>query len=251
MNMHGDTSSLLTSYGSVTPGTQTRFATAASAHTSSLAVFPNDLSIAEAIRGVVIDQAACLHVRIHDRASDKPESTPLEIRAEGVRIRCRHGDLPQRPTPVENGSPADESPAVVIEAAELFLHHEKGARVADCRLDFQAVADDAIELQQSVDLVPAVTRHSARIKTREGGSIARPPLEDGGPAQAGLGALEEEELEMVAVVVNGHTPFHVMILFVGREGVAGPLAADRTSLSHAFMTAAVAAHSDEHNHFIC
>src|SRR5690606_9540724 len=103
------------------------------------------------IRGMVIDQPAGLHMGIHDRAADEAEPAPLEIATEGIGFAGGRRDLPERPPTIDPGFSADKTPDIFIEAAEFLLHGEKCACIADGGLHLQAIADDAVELQQTLD----------------------------------------------------------------------------------------------------
>src|SRR5204863_1177639 len=78
-----------------------------------------------------------------------------------------------------------------------------------------------------------------------GGAIPIALAEDRQPAQTGLGALQGQHLEEVAVVVDGDAPLLVVIRQVQRivggpaaaDGHASPPARDRTGgLAHMFVT---------------
>src|SRR5207247_2892190 len=100
---------------------------------------------------------------------------------------------------------------------ELLPDAEERARVADRALDLEAVADDAGILQQTFD--------ARRIELGECPVVIVALLEDRGPAESRLSALERQELEENAVVMHGHAPLAIVILDVERG--AGPGAACR------------------------
>ena len=111
-----------------------------------------------------------------------------------------------------------------MEASELALDFEKRARVADRRCDFESVADDAGVGRGFVDLFRGEACDFDGIEMSEHSAIGVAFLEDGGPAEARLGAFEDEEFEKGAVVVDGDAPFVVVV--VEHEWVgAGPGAA--------------------------
>ena len=117
----------------------------------------------------------------------------------------------------------DELPDVAVEGAEFFLDGEEGLGVGNGGGDFEAVADDAGIAKEFAGLAAAVAGDFAGVEMVEGGAIVFALVEDGFPAQAGLGALEDEEFEEEAVVVDGEAPFAVVVL--DHEGGCGPVAA--------------------------
>src|SRR5262249_36215733 len=117
----------------------------------------------------------------------------------------------------------DEAPDVLVEAAELPLHREEGGGIGDTGLDLEAVPHDPGIFHQRCDLLPAETRHRARIQTREGFAIGLQLSQYGAPAQTGLRAFEDQKLEEAPVVVHRYTPLGVVI--GGLQRVAfGPVA---------------------------
>ena len=100
----------------------------------------------------------------------------------------------------------DEAPAVGVEAAEFLLDCNEGPGVLDGGGDLGAVANDARIGGQPGDSGVGVARHLRRVKVTERLRVALALLEDGGPAESGLRALEREEFEVRAVVVNGVYP---------------------------------------------
>jgi hypothetical protein len=107
--------------------------------------------------------------------------------------------------------PADELPNVLVEAPELLLHREKRFRVLDRRVNLQFVANNARVREELLDFARIVSRNFVRLEIIESAPVVLSLFQDGNPAQAGLGAFENQELEQQAVVVNRHAPFMVMI----------------------------------------
>src|SRR5579864_1180669 len=96
---------------------------------SSLPILP-DLPITKTIDEMIVHQSSRLQVRIRDRRPNEAESPLLEILAECVRFGRSRRNLSRSFPAVLFGLSADETPAVGVKAAELFLDLEKCACVA-------------------------------------------------------------------------------------------------------------------------
>src|SRR5690606_26788228 len=119
--------------------------------------------------------------------------------------------LPLLAPPVHDRAAADEAPDVRVEAAELLLEREKAAGVRDRRLDLLAVADDAGIAHQPLDRPRVEACDALRIEVRKRAAIAFALAQDRPPAEPGLGALEQQELEVPPVVADRHAPFDVVV----------------------------------------
>src|SRR5438128_5072642 len=119
---------------------------------------------------------------------------------------------------------ADKLPGVPVERAILILNFQKCFGIRDGRHDLQPVTHDAIVLQQSSNLTAVIARHPLRIETIESGAVIFPLPQDRVPTQAGLRALEDQELEQLSVVVLRDAPFCIVI--ADRAVSARPFAAD-------------------------
>ena len=150
--------------------------------------------------------------RVDDRGSDEAEPATLEIAAERIRFRRRCGNLARNFPAILSRPPVHKSPAIRIEAAELFLHRQKRLRVPDSGGDLQPVPHNRRITGQLVDPGLGVARHLRRIEFAECAAVAHAFLEDSRPAQARLRAFENEELEVCAIVMRWHTPFAIVIL---------------------------------------
>lgn len=135
---------------------------------------------------MVVDHAGRLGRRGDDRRADEFEAVGEEILREGVALGVCVG-MSAEVAMIDDGVVVgDEAPEVAVEGAELFLHGEEGARVADWRRRFQAVADDAGVGEEGGDFLRVVAGDSRRRNyRRRGGALIG---EDGGPAEAGLGS---------------------------------------------------------------
>jgi hypothetical protein len=113
---------------------------------------------------------------------------------------------------------AGELPQIAIEAAELALHLEHALRVVHRGVDLEPVAHDAGIHHQGCDLALAVASDQRRVEAVEHLAVAPALLQDREPRQAGLGTLEHQELEQLAIVVQRHAPLGVVVGDVDRIG---------------------------------
>ena len=112
----------------------------------------------------------------------------------------------------------DESPDVLIEAAELLLHGDHARALLIGGLDLAPVPHDRRIRDEALDVALGELRHGVWIEPGERGSVALALAQDGGPAQPGLRTFEREQLEEAAVVVLGNTPLGVVVLDHERVG---------------------------------
>src|SRR3974390_2251438 len=119
---------------------------------------------------------------------------------------------------------AYELPNEGVKGAELLLDLQEGPGVGNGGLDFQGIADDPRVAKECADFLCVITGDFGRIETAEEFAVAFAFLENGVPTETGLGALEDEEFEPAAVVVDGDAPFLVVV--TDAEGISGPGAAD-------------------------
>src|SRR5690349_4669848 len=122
---------------------------------------PGDLAVAKAADDVIVHHADRLHVRVDDGRADEAEVTLAQIRAERVRLLRARRDVVQTPTAILSRAIVDEAPLVCGEAAELLLHLQERARVSDCGLDLQPIADDP-GVPQELSHFPLVEAGDAR-----------------------------------------------------------------------------------------
>src|SRR5260370_22588317 len=94
-----------------------------------------DLPITETIDEVIVYHSDRLHMGIDNRRTNETESATLKFLAEGIGFERSRRNLSHELPPV-NLSPSDnETPAIGVEASDLFLHSEKRACVAHGGLD--------------------------------------------------------------------------------------------------------------------
>jgi hypothetical protein len=149
----------------------------------------------------------------------------LERLAHGDTLRRLRGQVGQDPHGVHDRlTVAHERPQVAIERAELALHLEGASGVVDRGADLLAIADDGDlrVAEQPLDLGVAESGHNLDVEVGERLAIGLATMQNGRPAQPGLGAFEREQLKQLAVVVLRHAP---LVVVVGlHERVAhGPL----------------------------
>ena len=185
---------------------------------------PGHLGVAEAVDDVVVDQPGGLHERVADRRADEREAALPERLAERVRLRRERRDLLEASPRVLPRLAADEAPEESVEAAELRPQREVGAGIRDAPRDLEPIADDAGIGEERADLGRVVAGHLPGIEAVEGAPVGRALPENRDPGEAGLGALEAEELEEPAVVVERNAPLAVVVRAVERVG-PGPAAA--------------------------
>src|SRR5208282_536712 len=160
--------------------------------------------IAETLHRVVVYHAGGLHESVADGGADEVEATFLQILAHRVRFRSPgRNPLPQPPGVHSRFAP-DKLPDIAIERAELLLHRQKCFGVLYGGSYLQPVADDPLIAQQPLRLPPVVTGDFLRVKAVKDGAIVFAFLQNRVPAEAGLRALQYQELEQRAVVVLRH-----------------------------------------------
>src|SRR5713101_389688 len=161
---------------------------------------------------MVVDHADGLHVPVDHGGSDEAESPPLQIATERIRLWRRRGNLAYGFPSTLSRPAVDESPAIRIEAPVFFLHRQKRSRVLHRGGDLHAVPYDPWIGGQLVDPGFRVSSDLLWIEVAERAAVAVPLVEHDRPAEPRLRGLQNQELEMRAVVVRRHTPFAIVIL---------------------------------------
>ena len=156
---------------------------------------------------MVIDQPDRLHEGVTDRWPNELEAAAPQILAHGVGFGRSRGNLLQGFPGIPAGLSAYKVPDIGVETAEFLLRDEEGLRVLDGGGDLEPVANDAGVGEQLPDFVRVVTRDLPGIELVKGTAVIVTLVEDGGPAQAGLGAFEKQELEQDSVIMPWHAPF--------------------------------------------
>src|SRR4030095_8853849 len=167
--------------------------------------------VPKAVDHVIGDEADRLHERITDGRPDELEPALSQVAAEGIRVWRTRRYLPRAAPLVHTGASPDELPDVVVEAPEFFLDGKKRSRVADGALDLQSVSHDAGIREKAPDPRRRESRDAGGIETEKGITIRLPLLQDRLPAQTGLRAFEDQELEQQSIVVDRDAPFLIVI----------------------------------------
>src|SRR5690606_36351138 len=93
-------------------------------------------------------------------------------------------------------------------------------RVIDDGFDLAAMTDDPRVVEQPRDVAFGVARHTVEIEAMKGRAEVLALVEDGEPAQTRLKTLETQLLEQAAIVVDGESPFGIVITLVFGRGRA-------------------------------
>jgi hypothetical protein len=160
---------------------------------------------------VVIDHADRLHEGVADGRAHEPEAPRAEVLGQGVGFGRAGGDIAHGAAGLGDGGAVDKAPGVDVKRSELVLHGEKRTGVVDGGGDLEAVADDARIAEQGGPAAGVEPCHAGGVEVLVHLAVAIALAEDGLPTQAGLGALEDEELEQGAVVVDRHAPLEVVV----------------------------------------
>src|SRR5262249_36121472 len=95
-------------------------------------------------------------------------------------------------------------------------------RVAYGRLDLLPVSNDPWIEQQLLNAFLGISRHCVRIEPAESAAIAFTLVQDDRPVQSGLRSFQNKELEMLAVTVDRHAPFPIVVFEHQGIAVADP-----------------------------
>ncbi|SRR5579871_3993013 len=131
---------------------------------------------------VIVHDPDRLHERITDGGADKVEAPGLEIFAHGLRFAGFGWDffhIGPRVLPLLS---AGKLPDITVEAAELFLHIQKGFRIAYRRPYLKTVADDPGIVQQFLDLVRIKARNLRWLEPVESLAVGITLVQNGRPA---------------------------------------------------------------------
>src|SRR5215475_16037112 len=155
---------------------------------------------------------------VYNSGTYEAEPTVFQVPAERIGFDRSGGNLLHRFPAVHFRLSADKAPRIRVKTSELLLNCEKRPRVAYGRLDFLPVSNDPWIEQQLLDTFLGKSRYFVGIELGEGAAIAFTLVQDDRPAQSGLGAFENKELEMFAVIVDRYTPFPIVIF--EHQGIA-------------------------------
>src|SRR5262249_42574869 len=178
---------------------------------SALASRASDFAPSETPSQMIVDHAGGLHESVADRRAHESEASREEIPAHGPRSIGLGRALPLPPPGVAHGPAVDEPPDVRVEASVLTLDRQERPRVGDRGIDLRAVADDPGAVHETADSHRGIAGDFLRVEPVEGPPIGLPLLQNRGPAQSGLRALENQELEEETVPMDRHAPLPIVI----------------------------------------
>ena len=98
-----------------------------------------------------------------------------------------------------------------VERAVVFLDLQERARVRDRAGHLEPISDDPGIEQELVELRRCEPRDLRGIEVGERATIAVTLVEDRRPRQACLRSFEDQELEMLAIIVDRHAPLGVVV----------------------------------------
>ena len=163
---------------------------------------------------MIVNHSCRLHVGIAHGGADKLKTALFQISAQGVGLHACGTIVVQALEVMHDGLSVDETPDILVEATELFLHGEETLGVVNSGKDLCPVTDDARIVQQQLELTLAKARDLVRFETGKGRAIILSFSQDRVPAQARLRCLQDEKLKDQAVVMNRHAPLAIVVLDV-------------------------------------
>src|SRR6202171_189508 len=165
----------------------------------------------ETASDVIVHHSGGLHQGIADCGTCESKSAFLQILAHGVGLRGPRRDVLRTARPALFRLSSGELPEVSIKAAELALYGEIRLRVRNGRGNLQSVSNDPRISEQGPYFPRAVFCDLCRVESIEHFAVSLALSQDCLPAQPGLRAFENQEFEQCRVVVDGHTPFLIMV----------------------------------------
>ncbi len=174
---------------------------------------------------MVVHHAHRLHVGIDNSAAHELESPVLQVLAQGIGFRGVGRDVLHDLAAVPHGLAAYKPPNICVEAAKLLLDGQECSGVAHGGTNLQAISYDPGVPQQGLDFLFAEAGDPDRGEVGESFPIAISFIEDGGPTQPSLGALQDEELEVLVVIVDRNSPFVVVVFQIEVSHPLSPAAA--------------------------
>ncbi len=170
------------------------------------------------VRRMIVDHADRLHERVADRCSYKFKTPFFQIATQAIRNRRRNRYVVHSPPTVLQGSAVYELPQVAIKGSKFRTHIQNPLGVGNRRLNLESVSDDAYVFEQGVHLAFIVTGNYGGVEPIERAPIIGPFFQDRKPAQPRLGAFKDQKFEKRNIVMNGHSPFVIVIVDVERIG---------------------------------
>lgn len=144
-------------------------------------LFLTPMIITEAVCGVIMNEAGCLHVSVDDRAAHETKPAFLEVLRKGIALGRRGWEVGQVGPSVDLWLAVDKSPDVRVKRAEFFLDLEEGLGIGDGRLDLETITNNAVVLEQFPFFSRIESRNFTRIKSSERLAVAFSSEQDGFP----------------------------------------------------------------------
>ncbi len=167
--------------------------------------------MSEAIGGMVIDQPGRLHMGIDHRTPDKSKSPLFQIFREGIAIRRCGRDLRHLFPSIDFGSVAHKFPDRLIERPELVLDRKKSPSVGNGGFNLEPIANDPGIPEKRRFFSGVEFGHLSRIKFGKRPTIPFATQKDNRPGQPRLRPFQDQHFKMSAIIVDGNTPFFIMI----------------------------------------
>ncbi len=173
---------------------------------------------------VIVDEAHGLHEGVDGGGSDEAPAAFLEV--FGKSFGFFGGGLFQEPLPGDGGWAVGGlvAPDVVGEGAAFGGEIGGALGVVDGGFDFAAVADDGGVVEEAGYVPGGEAGDFGVIELAEGAAETFALVEDGEPTEAGLKAFEAELFKEAVIVVDGESPFGVVVEAVEGSGLAPPAA---------------------------
>ena len=181
---------------------------------------------AEAGRLVVVHQARRLHQRVADRGADEPEPRARRSRLIAFETSVSDGISPMDTNRLTIGRPVHERPQVVDEASS----RPRAAPGSPWRCRWPPRPSPGCgRSRHRPGAGPCPRRRTPatdrRVEPVERAPVARALPQDRGPGESRLGALEDQQLEQVALVPDRDAPLQVVVGAVLGVGPVAPAAA--------------------------
>src|ERR1700681_4676218 len=189
---------------------------------------------------MVVHKSGRLHEGITDCGSDKTKAALLQRLGKRIRLRGAGRDVALTSPTVSFRRLLDEAPDESVETAELLLHRQQGAGVADGALDLETITYDGGVFQQRIDATAVESCNPDRIEFGKGTAITVALVENRLPGKPGLGAFQHQKLEQPPIVMKRNAPFLVVIGKHACIASGGPVAANVFSCRHDWSPAIIA-----------
>src|SRR5215471_14412248 len=175
-----------------------------------------DLGSDHTVLDMIVDQPSALHEGIHRGRSDECPALLFERLRQGERFRRgRCGLRLCEPRGVRLVAP-DEG----CQRALLFDKLPGASSIVDDGLDLAPMADDALILEQTVDVAPGEAREPVEVEMMKGCAEVLALGQDGAPVQSGLETLQAQLLEQAVIIADREAPFGIVIAEKFRRGCA-------------------------------